>query len=71
MRRGRQTPTFERVSSYDRSDGPSAIGLFEGYGVSFIPAQKYEMELYLAKNELGECEAMTTKRRPGRKAVVY
>lgn len=59
MRRGRQTPTFERVGIYDHSDGPDAISLFEGYGVRFIPAQSYEMELYLAKNELGESEAIT------------
>ena len=59
MRRGRQTPTFERVGICDHSDGPEAVALFEGYGVRFIPAQEYEMELYLAKNELGECEAIT------------
>lgn len=59
MRRGRQTPTFERVGICDHSDGPDAVALFEGYGVRFIPAQAYEMELYLAKNELGECEAIT------------
>lgn len=59
MRRGRQTPTFERVGCFDRSDGVEAVGLFERYGVTFIPAQRYEMELYLAKNELGESEALT------------
>ncbi len=59
MRRGRQTPTFERVGGYAYSDGSEAVGLFSRYGVSFIPAQAYEMELYLAKNELGEAEAIT------------
>ena len=59
MRRGRQTPTFERVGGYAYSDGSEAVGLFSRYGVSFIPAQEYEMELYLAKNELGEAEAIT------------
>lgn len=59
MRRGRQEPTFERVGSYDHSDGPEAVALFARYGVAFIPAQAYEMELYLAKNELGEAEAIT------------
>ena len=58
-RYGRQTPTFEYVGGYDHSDGPEAVALFEGYGIRFIPAQAYEMELYLAKNELGECEAIT------------
>lgn len=58
-RYGRQTPTFEYVGGYDHSDGPEAVALFEGYGIRFIPAQRYEMELYLAKNELGESEALT------------
>ena len=58
MRRGRQEPTFERVGGYARTDGPEAVSLFARYGVTFIPAQAYEMELYLAKNELGEAEAI-------------
>ena len=58
-RYGRQTPTFEYVGAFDHSDGPEAVALFEGYGIRFIPAQRYEMELYLAKNELGESEALT------------
>ena len=58
-RYGRQTPTFEYVGAYDHSDGPEAVALFEGYGIRFIPAQRYEMELYLAKNEMGESEALT------------
>lgn len=59
MRRGRQEPTFERVGGYASTDGAAAVALFEGYGVRFIPAQEHEMELYLAKNELGEAEALT------------
>lgn len=59
MRYGRQTPTFERVGYYDHTEGPDAISLFEGYGVHFIPAQRYEMELYLAKSRTGECQAIT------------
>lgn len=38
MRRGRQTPTFECIGAYDRTDGPEAVALFASYGVSFIPA---------------------------------
>lgn len=59
MTRGRQEPTFERVGGYDHTDGQDAVKLFECYGVRFIPAQSYEMELYLAKNEIGESEAIT------------
>ena len=28
MRRGRQTPTFERVGICDHSDGPDAVALY-------------------------------------------
>ena len=59
MRRGLQTPTFEAVGTCDHTDGPEAVALFGRYGVRFIPAQRYEMDLYLAKNELGETEALT------------
>lgn len=59
MRCGRQEPTFEHVTGYATTDGPEAVALFEGYGVRFIPAQRYEMDLYLARNELGECAAVT------------
>ena len=59
MRYGRQTPTFEDVGDYESSRGAEAVELFEGYGVRFIPAQRYEMELYLAKNWAGECAAIT------------
>ncbi len=59
VRRGRQEPTFEHVTGYASTDGPEAVALFEGYGVRFIPAQAYEMDLYLARTELGECAAVT------------
>ena len=59
MRYGRQEPTFERVDEYERTDGPKAVALFEGYGVNFIPAQKHELDLFLAKSALGECAAIS------------
>lgn len=59
MRYGRQEPTFERVDEYERTDGPKAAALFEGYGVKFIPAQKHELDLFLAKNALDECAAIS------------
>ena len=58
-RKGRQEPTFEHVGIYALTDGPDAVSLFGRYGVRFIPAQAYEMDLYLAKNEIGEVEALT------------
>lgn len=59
MRRGRQAPTFEHVTGYDTTRGPEAVALFGSYGVRFIPAQEHEMDLFLARNELGECAAVT------------
>lgn len=59
MRRGRQTPTFEHVTGYDTTRGPEAVELFGSYGVRFIPAQEYELDLFLARDELGGCAAVT------------
>lgn len=59
MRYGNQVPTFEYVTEYAYTDGPAAVELFESYGVRFIPAQRYEMDLYMAKNALGECAALS------------
>ena len=52
-RYGRQQPTFERVGEYDHTDGPEAADVFAAYGVDFIPAQRHEFDLMLAKREDG------------------
>lgn len=51
MRRtGRQRPTFEVVGDYDFSFGADAVAAFEDEaGATFDDAQKYEMELFLAR----------------------
>lgn len=51
MRRtGRQLPTFERVGHYDFSYGFEAVAAFEEEaGATFDQAQRYEMELFLAR----------------------
>lgn len=50
-RTGRQRPTFEVVGSYAFSFGPEAVEAFEEEcGATFDDAQKYEMELFLARN---------------------
>lgn len=51
MRRtGRQRPTFEVVGSYDFSYGGNAVEAFEEEaGATFDDAQKYEIELFLAR----------------------
>ena len=55
MRRtGRQRPTFEVVGDYDFSFGEQAVAAFEEEaGATFDDAQKYEMELFLARKRNG------------------
>ena len=53
MRYGSQQPTFHTVGEWDHSDGSDAAGLFGSYGISFYPAQAYELELMLARNPGG------------------
>ncbi len=49
-RTGRQTPTFEVVGHYDFSYGFKAVEAFEAEaGATFDQAQRYEMELFLAR----------------------
>lgn len=50
QRTGRQTPTFEHVGHYDFSYGFAAVQAFEEEaGATFSQAQRYEMELFLAR----------------------
>lgn len=55
MRRtGRQRPTFEVVGEYDFSFGGHAVDAFEeDAGATFDDAQKYELELFLARKRHG------------------
>ena len=49
-RTGRQAPTFEHVGHYDFSYGFAAVQAFEEEaGATFDQAQRYEMELFLAR----------------------
>lgn len=49
-RTGSQEPTFEVIGSYDFSYGAAAVDAFESEaGATFDDAQKYEMELFLAR----------------------
>lgn len=59
MRFGRQQPTFQAVGAYHHSDGGEACELFGQYGATFVPAQEYELGLYLAKTADGRCAAIT------------
>jgi len=53
-RTGRQRPTFEVVGGYDFSFGENAVDAFEQEaGATFDDAQKYQMELFLARKRHG------------------
>ena len=53
-RTGRQRPTFEVVGDYDFSFGADAVEAFEeDAGATFDEAQKYELELFLARKRHG------------------
>lgn len=57
-RYGRQEPTFTTAPTaeyYDYTYGPEIAELFEEYGVTLTPAQRFEMDLYAARyiDELG------------------
>ena len=60
MRTGRQEPTFERIGEYSYSWGRDVAEMFtEDGGATFYPAQNYELELMLARNEDGSPAAIT------------
>lgn len=59
MMYGRQTPTFEVCDGYCESRGEDAVRLFETYGVRFIPAQRHQLDMYLAKNDLGDVASIS------------
>ena len=49
---GNQRPTFERVGDYAYSLADEVIEMFEeDGGATFYPAQKYELELMLARKK--------------------
>lgn len=53
VRLGGQRPTFERVGSWARSRGSEAVEMFTAYGRNYYDAQKYEMEIFFARDDTG------------------
>ncbi len=58
-RRGGQRPTFERIGTYASTRGPEAVEMFTAYGRRYYDSQKYEMELFFARDEEGNFAAKT------------
>jgi hypothetical protein len=60
MKTGNQEPTFKVVGDYAYSYGSEVVEMFEeDGGATFYPSQKYEMELFLARNKDGSPSALT------------
>ena len=59
MRRGNQRPTFQVVGEYESTSGRECARLFEAYGVRFYPSQRYELDLFLARDAYGRAAAKT------------
>lgn len=58
-RLGCQEPTFEVVGGYSSTAGGECAALFEGYGVSFYPSQRRELDLFLARDADGRAASKT------------
>lgn len=59
IRRGRQTPTFEVIGKWTYSDGQRAVKLFANYGVSFLPCQEHELDVFMARDKEGRFSSKT------------
>lgn len=58
-RLGGQRPTFERIGEYASTRGTEAVEMFEAYGRRYYGSQKYEMELFFARDDDGGFAAKT------------
>ena len=54
VKTGCQQPTFERVGEYDESSGLYAIDVITDMGATFMPYQKHEFCLFMARNKYGD-----------------
>ena len=52
-RLGGQRPTFERVGEWASSRGSEAVAVFSEYGRRYYDSQKYEMDVFFARDEDG------------------
>lgn len=52
-RQGGQRPTFERIGTWASTRGSEAVEMFEAYGRRYYGSQKYEMDIYFARDDQG------------------
>ena len=56
-RLGGQRPTFERIGTWESTRGPEAVEMFEAYGRRYYGSQKYEMDVFFARDGNGDFAA--------------
>lgn len=56
-RLGGQEPTFKRVGEWASTRGPEAVEMFTEYGRRYYGSQELEMDVFFARDELGEFAA--------------
>ena len=56
-RLGGQTPTFERIGTFDHTNGGDVSALFEAYGRRYYGSQLHEMDVFFARNADGSFAA--------------
>lgn len=59
LRKGNQRPTFSTVGRWSYTDGEYAAKMFSDYGIKFYESQRYELHVFLARNEDGSYAAKT------------
>ena len=59
LRKGNQKPTFSTVGRWAYTDGEYAANMFGDYGIEFYESQRYELHVFLARNDDGSYAAKT------------
>lgn len=59
LRKGNQKPTFSTVGRWSYTDGEYAANMFGDYGIGFYESQRYELHVFLARNDDGGYAAKT------------
>lgn len=59
LRKGNQKPTYSTVRNWSHTCGDYAVEVFGEYGIEFYESQRYELCVFLARNDDGSYAALT------------
>lgn len=59
LRKGNQKPTFSTVAEWTYTDGEYAANMFGEYGIELYESQRYELCVFLSRNDDGSYAAKT------------